>query len=149
MLTIYYKCCLSISTLYYNFSKPRGTPAYAYIMDGTDMVQSDTSSSTSWKRILGNEQCDHCLRPMCQWSINQDTRETATWFILFADTTPMYQILGSRPVPNYRKFLNGICNKANLTNYISNYIVENVLLLSVHSFSRGQLTGHLYVWWTF
>ena len=26
MLTIYYKCCLSISTLYYNFSKPRGTP---------------------------------------------------------------------------------------------------------------------------
>ena len=27
MLTIYYKCCLSISTLYYNFSKPRGTPA--------------------------------------------------------------------------------------------------------------------------
>ena len=25
-LTIYYKCCLSISTLYYNFSKPRGTP---------------------------------------------------------------------------------------------------------------------------
>ena len=28
MLTIYYKCCLSISTLYYNFSKPRGTPDY-------------------------------------------------------------------------------------------------------------------------
>ena len=26
MLTIYYKCCLPISTLYYNFSKPRGTP---------------------------------------------------------------------------------------------------------------------------
>ena len=78
--------------------------SYAYIMDGMDMVQSERSSSTSWKRILGIEQCDHCLRPIWQWSINQDTRETATWFILFADTTPMYQILGSRPVPNYRKF---------------------------------------------
>ena len=25
----------------------------------------------------------------------------------------------------------------------------DLLLLTVHSFSRGQLTGHLYVWWTY
>ena len=85
------------------------------------MVQSEMSISTSWKRILGMEQSDICFRP----SINQDTRKTATWFIWFANTTPVYQILGSRPVPHYCKFLKGICNKANLTNYISNYIVEN------------------------
>ena len=90
-------------------------------MDGMGMVQSEMSISTSWKRILGMEQSDICFRP----SINQDTRKTATWFMLFADTTPVYQILGSRPVPHYRKFLKGICNKANLTNYISNYIMEN------------------------
>ena len=90
-------------------------------MDGMGMVQSEMSISTSWKRILGMEQSDICFRP----SINQDTRKTATWFMLFPDTTPMYQILRSRPVPHYRKFLKGICNKANLTNYISNYIMEN------------------------
>ena len=56
--------------------------SYASIMDAIDMVQSvnenhlttfndlavlsdsETSSSTSWKRILGIEQCDHCLRPV-------------------------------------------------------------------------------------
>ena len=85
------------------------------------MVQSDMGISTSWKRILGMEQSDICFRP----SINQDTRKTATWFMLFADTTPVYQILGSRQVPQYRKFLKGICNKANLTNFISIYIMEN------------------------
>ena len=54
----------------------------ASIMDGIDMVQSmnenhlttfndlavvsdsETSSSTSCKRIIGIEQCDHCLRPV-------------------------------------------------------------------------------------
>ena len=54
----------------------------ASITDGIDMVQSmnenhlttfndlavlsdsETSSSTSWKRIIGIEQCDHCLRPV-------------------------------------------------------------------------------------
>ena len=56
--------------------------SYAYIMDVIDMVQSvnenhlttfndlavlsdsEASSSTSWKRILGIEQSDHCLRPI-------------------------------------------------------------------------------------
>ena len=56
--------------------------SYAYIMAVIDMVQSvnenhlttfndlavlsesETSSSTSWKRSLGIEQCDHCLRPI-------------------------------------------------------------------------------------
>ena len=56
--------------------------SYASIMDAIDMVQSvnenhlttftdlavlsdsETSSSTSWKRILGIEQCDHRLRPV-------------------------------------------------------------------------------------
>ena len=36
MLTIYYKCCLSISTLYYNFSKPRGTPEYEHYLNSTE-----------------------------------------------------------------------------------------------------------------
>ena len=36
----------------------RASTSYAYIMDGTDVVQSDTSRSTSWKRILGIEQSD-------------------------------------------------------------------------------------------
>ena len=61
--------------------KPAST-SYASIMDAIDMVQSvnenhlttfndlavlsdsETSSSTSWKRILGIGQCDHCLRPV-------------------------------------------------------------------------------------
>ena len=56
--------------------------SYASIMDVIDMVQSvnenhlrtfndlavlsdsETSSSTSLKRILGIEQCDNCLRPI-------------------------------------------------------------------------------------
>ena len=62
-----------------------GIPAstsHAYIIDDMDMLQSvnenhlttfsdlavisdsETSSSTSWKRILGIGQCGHCLRPM-------------------------------------------------------------------------------------
>ena len=48
-----------------------------------------------------------------------------TWSVSFAYTIPRYHILGSSPVPNYRMFLKGIDNKANLTNYISNYIVDN------------------------
>ena len=60
---------------------PASTPN-ASITDGIDMVQSmnenhlttfndiavlsdsETSSSTSCKRIIGIEQCDHCLRPV-------------------------------------------------------------------------------------
>lgn len=38
---------------------------------------------------------------------------------------PTYQILGSRKVPNYRKFLKGEANKANLSNFLSTYILEN------------------------
>ena len=61
----------------------------------------------------------------------------------------MYQILGSRPVPNYRKFLKGICNKANLTNYISNYIMENEhiphgkLVILVGGFSIGKVVKNV------
>ena len=33
----------------------RASTSYAYIMDSMDIVQSETSSSTSWKRILGIE----------------------------------------------------------------------------------------------
>ena len=67
----------------------------------------------------------------------------------FGDTTPMYQILGSRPVPNYPKFLKGICNKANLTNYISNYVLENEhiphgkLIILVGGFSIGKLVKNV------
>ena len=61
----------------------------------------------------------------------------------------MYQILGSSPVPNYRKCLKGMCNKANLTNYISNYIVENEhiphgkLIILVVGFSIGKLVKNV------
>ena len=37
----------------------------------------------------------------------------------------MYQIIARRPVPNYHTFLKEIGNKANVTNYTSNYILEN------------------------
>ena len=66
-----------------------------------------------------------------------------------SEKTRMYQILGSRPVPNYRKFLKGICNKANQTNYISNYIVENEhiphgkLIILVGGFSIGKLVKNV------
>ena len=33
----------------------RASTLYVYIMDSMDIVQSETSSSTSWKRILGIE----------------------------------------------------------------------------------------------
>ena len=51
MLTIYYKCCLSISTLYYNFSKPRGTPA-----EGT------SRSFTVWRKCVLSQ-----LIVLCTW----------------------------------------------------------------------------------
>ena len=38
---------------------------------------------------------------------------------------PTYQIQGSRQVPNCRKFLKGVGNKASLANYISLYILEH------------------------
>ena len=37
-----------------------------------------------------------------------------------------YPITGNRQVPNYRKFLRASCNKANLAEYICNYIIEHV-----------------------
>ena len=60
---------------------------------------------------------------------------------------PTYQIQGSREVPNYRKFLKRVDNKASLANYISHYIFEHATECIPHGksiilaggFSEGEL----------
>ena len=68
MLTIYYKCCLSISTLYYNFSKPRGTPDTR--LAGDDAHYS-SGKRTHWpvvNQVSTNDR--HVLRGQDMHSVN-------------------------------------------------------------------------------
>ncbi len=62
---------------------------------------------------------------------------------------PSYQILGSRPVPNYRSFLKWVGNKASLANFISTYIQEHAAehipngkaIILAGGFSDGKLVN--------
>ena len=105
------------------------------------LSDSETSSSTSCKRIIGIEQCDHCLRPVRKWSINQDIIMRATWFVSCTGTIPRYRILGSGPVPNYRKFLKGMGNKANLTKFSrTTYSTREIEHIGVFKLVQRTLT---------
>jgi len=43
------------------------------------------------------------------------------------ESASTYQIIGNRPVPNYRQFLNGSGNKAALDDFVMRYVLEDAL----------------------